>query len=87
MVILLNQLMVNEDKEVVLITSMSKKIQNNILFVGTIENNIGLLFVGDYLKIIFKWDIETEAILEKMKSTNVRDTLDLIEMIRLRSIY
>lgn len=84
---LLNQLMVNEDNQTVLITSMSKRIQKNILFVGTIENNTGMLLVGENLKIIFKWDIETEAILETMKHTNLKDTLDLIELIRLKSIY
>lgn len=75
-------------EENVICTIKLKPIHTNMTFIGYLETNVGVLCIGEKLRIEFKWTLETERLLERMKqSTDVFEILNLIEAVRQYDLY
>lgn len=74
--------------EIVICTVTTKLIHERILFIGFIEVNVGVLCIGEILKIEFRWNIETDFLLEKIeRAASPFDVLNLIDSIRKYDLY
>lgn len=74
--------------ENVICTVTTKRIRERILFIGFIEAHVGVLCVGEILKIEFRWNIETDFLLKKMEQAlSPFDVLNLIDSIRKYELY
>ena len=79
---------VKNHEENVICTVTTKRIHERILFIGYIEVHVGVLCVGEILKIEFKWNIETDFLLKKMEQAlSPFDVLNLIDSIRKYGLY
>ena len=75
-------------EEKVICTIQLKQIHSNITFIGYVETNVGVLCIGEKLRIEFKWNIETEWLLGRMKEEkDVFKILNLIEAVRQFDLY
>lgn len=80
--------LVENHEEEVFCTIKVSTVCENLSFIGYVEANVGILCIGEKLKIEFKWTIETELLLERMKeATSLFDVLDLIEEVRQHDLY
>lgn len=69
-------------EEQVIRTMISKSLNAAILFVGCVETKVGILYIGEQLKVDFDWNIETEFLMDKInRAVNPMEILNRIDSI------
>lgn len=69
--------------EQVMCTMISKRLNAAILFIGCVETKVGILYIGEQLKVDFDWNIETEFLMDKIKrEADPLEILNYIDSIR-----